>query len=124
VKVTVIEGDADSLSIDIDAGSIQTVLQGQIGNIWTSPDTFRIDCEDEEGREAVFLYVHMIGPRSTREIVVSHPLGLDAAAKVEIAAFEEQPAEVLTAPGEATFPFTIPETVVVKCIRQLLRRSA
>lgn len=122
VKIAVETGAINSESIQIEAGSQTTALQGVFGRRALSADLLIFDLIDANGHEAVLLRFHSIEARQTREFIVWGTSQIPSTAQVRVSSFSQQPDEVLEQPQKVAVPFRAPESGQLKGFRFLLLR--
>jgi len=84
-----------------------------------------LDCIDSEGREAVALFCHTIGPNSSRRFIVSEKYPVEGMAQVEVWTFKTRPAELLQKPNQIALPLPVlPENVRIKKVYLALKRTS
>jgi len=123
VKVGLI-GEANTAeSVIVRMPPKSTNLEGQMGDVFVSGDTFRINAIDSSGHEAIFVVLHTIPPSTCREFLVSGSAKVESNATVAVVSFTDVPNTMLQSSDKVAFPFQPPENIKIKGISLLMRKE-
>jgi hypothetical protein len=123
VKFALIGEGITAESVIVSMPTKSTTLEGQIGDVFVSGDTYRINVIDSSGHEAVFVVLHTIPPATCRELLVSGSAKIQSHATVSVASFADVPTTMLESSGKVAFPFRPPENLKLKGISLLMHKE-
>lgn len=122
VKFTIHNPSVQSESIGVEHEG-DSLLRGSAGPIGFDPKMVVVDCIDQEHRQALYIYIHTIEPKASKQIIVHGNEPISTRANIRIMGFQNEPSPIMEQDGKVALPFVSPnEKCTLKGVRMNLSK--